>query len=42
VVGGLVVSQVLTLYLTPVIYLALDRLRARWAPRPRALPARDA
>jgi HAE1 family hydrophobic/amphiphilic exporter-1 len=42
VVGGLVVSQVLTLYLTPVIYLALDRLRARLAPRTRALPARDA
>ena len=31
VVGGLVVSQVLTLYLTPVIYLYLDRLRQRFA-----------
>ena len=33
VVGGLVVSQVLTLYLTPVIYLYMDRLQQRLASR---------
>ena len=33
IVGGLVVSQMLTLFTTPVIYLSLDRLRARLAWR---------
>jgi len=31
IVGGLIVSQMLTLYTTPVVYLYLDRLRLRFA-----------
>ncbi len=30
IIGGLVVSQLLTLYTTPVVYLTLDRLRLRF------------
>jgi hydrophobic/amphiphilic exporter-1 (mainly G- bacteria), HAE1 family len=30
-VGGLVLSQMLTLFTTPVVYLYLDRLSVRWA-----------
>jgi len=32
IVGGLIVSQCLTLFTTPVVYLALDRLRRRPPP----------
>ncbi|MBZ9710331.1 efflux RND transporter permease subunit [Mesorhizobium sp. ESP7-2] len=38
IVGGLVVSQLLTLYTTPVVYLYLDRLSARM-PSLRVAPA---
>jgi len=40
-VGGLVVSQVLTLYTTPVVYLYLDRLQT-WLFGPRRGPIEDA
>jgi multidrug efflux pump len=33
IVGGLLVSQVLTLFTTPVIYLAFDRVAARFRGR---------
>ncbi|WP_322102021.1 efflux RND transporter permease subunit [Paraburkholderia sp. J41] len=40
IVGGLIVSQMLTLYTTPVVYLYMDRLRVWWdAKRGRAAPA---
>ncbi len=35
IVGGLIVSQLLTLYTTPVVYLFMDRLRLWFAGKPR-------
>jgi multidrug efflux pump len=39
IIGGLFVSQILTLYTTPVIYLLIDRLRRRPGPAAIAAPA---
>jgi multidrug efflux pump len=39
IIGGLLVSQVLTLYTTPVIYLLIDRLRRRSGRAAIATPA---
>ena len=36
IIGGLFVSQILTLYTTPVIYLLIDRLRQRFRPARRS------
>jgi multidrug efflux pump len=33
IIGGLIVSQMLTLFTTPVVYLYLDRMRLRWAKK---------
>ena len=38
IVGGLIVSQALTLYTTPVVYLYLDRVN-QWLSRRRSGPA---
>jgi multidrug efflux pump len=44
IIGGLIFSQLLTLYTTPVVYLYLDRLRLRllrWTGQSDELPALD-
>ncbi len=40
IVGGLMVSQVMTLFTTPVVYLFFDKLRARFASAKRHGPGR--
>jgi multidrug efflux pump len=37
IVGGLLLSQLITLYTTPVVYLTLDHLRLRMAGKPREI-----
>lgn len=39
IVGGLILSQMLTLYTTPVVYLYLDRVRLWWSPKSTAVPS---
>jgi multidrug efflux pump subunit AcrB len=39
VVGGLVFSQLLTLYVTPTFYVSMERMAEYWHGRRRALPA---
>jgi multidrug efflux pump len=38
IVGGLIVSQILTLYTTPVVYLFFDRLAHRFERNPAGTP----
>ena len=42
IVGGLLVSQVLTLFTTPVVYLALDSLSRRFGPKRAGQPIAQA
>jgi multidrug efflux pump len=39
IIGGLVISQILTLYTTPVIYLAFDRMAKRWGKQQQTPPS---
>jgi len=41
IVGGLIVSQMLTLFTTPVVYLYMDRFQLYWATRRKHTPQRQ-
>jgi multidrug efflux pump len=41
IVGGLLISQLLTLYTTPVVYLAFDRLARRFRKEPAGMPIEE-
>ena len=41
IVGGLILSQLLTLFTTPVVYLTLDRLLRRRAPVVQTIASRE-
>ena len=41
IVGGLLLSQLITLYSTPVVYLELDRLRLRMLGKHRDAPSSE-
>jgi len=38
IVGGLLISQLLTLYTTPVVFLYMSRLKAKWAKARHKVP----
>ena len=40
IVGGLLVSQVLTLFTTPVVYIYMDKIGEALSARSRAKPSR--
>jgi multidrug efflux pump len=42
IIGGLIVSQLLTLYTTPVVYLYFDRIQHWWWERIRMGPREEA
>jgi multidrug efflux pump len=41
IVGGLIISQILTLFTTPVIYLEFERIARRWRKQPDPKPLPD-
>jgi multidrug efflux pump len=41
IVGGLILSQLLTLYTTPVIYLAMERVKVRFTGKPSTMAAEE-